>query len=246
MLIKGLFFIIVIVLSGISLILCGIFFIIRLSENHPKKWNWLYALLFSLALLVGSIFLFVRKVVMKVSQATETFVQQIEESAQAMDSLSDMNYALLDSANMNAVIKQLKIYEDKNKNVPPEFYVYNGFRDYYRMPLPYPYALHCIDVLETASLFNEKDVTEFNSSDNGEIDCNVNGITAFSFDENLLVAKQQKNGSDPERFIVYRFGDGGISGFRTLKEALSAAKKEFSYHGPDTLATVLQYHDLFK
>ncbi len=248
MIFKGILFIILIALSGILLLVSLIFLIIRLSENHPKKWNWLYTALIALAILVGSIFLFVRKVANTAKVYSENIGKQMEESFRNMeDSLSsDFHYKLIDSAHYNPIIKQLKGYEEKNNSekAPDEFYVYLGFQEYYRMPITFPFSLHCIDVLETASLFNEKYVVEYNISDNGEIDAHLNDITAFAFDNSILIAKQ--NTDKKEKFIIYEFANDRTSEFNSLKEAFSVAKKQYSYSGADTLVKVIDYHRLFK
>lgn len=247
MIFKSLLFVILIALSGILLLVSLIFLIIRLSENHPKKWNWLYTSLIAFAILVASIFFFVRKVVNTAKEFGETMSKQMEESFGAMDSLSsDFHYQLLDSSKMNTTIKQLKVFEEKNESekAPDDFYVYLGFRDYYRMPLTFPYSLHCIDVLETASLFNEKYVVDYNTSDNGEIDCHLNGITAFAFDNGILIAKQSTE-DKTEKFIIYDFKTEKASDFGSQKEAFSIAKKKFNYSGADTLINVMDYHRLF-
>ena len=247
MVLKGFLFIILIALSGLLLLVSLIFLIIRLSENHPKKWNWLWISLISLAILVASIFFLVRKVVNTAHVYGESIAKQMEESFQGMDTLSDFHYKLIDSSSLNPTIKQLKAFEEKNNSekAPDQFYVYLGFRDYYRMPITYPFSLHCIDVLETASLFNEKYVVDYNTSDNGEIDSHLNDITAFAFDANGLIGKQKNYDDKKEKFMIYDFSNDKSSQFNSEKEAFKAAKKQFDYAGADTLISVINYHRLF-
>jgi hypothetical protein len=241
MFLKGFLFIVLIILSGVFLLVSAIFFIIRLANNHPKKWNWLVLVLIALVILVSSIFLFVRKIVRK-AKVGQNFEKQIEESFAKMDTLSSFHYSLLDS---NATVRILRSYEAENSSekVPDEFYTYLGFHDYYRMPLRYPFSLHCIDVLETASLFNEKYVVNYDVSDNGEIDCQVNDITGFAFDNKILIAKQTSD--TKEKYIIYEFDSDKQSSYHSQEEAFKAAKKQFKYSGADTLISVMNYHKLF-
>jgi hypothetical protein len=242
MFLKGFLFIVLIILSGIFLLVSAIFFIIRLANDHPKKWNWLAAVLIALVIFVSSIFLFVRKVVNKAKEVGQNFEKQIQESFAQLDTTSSFRYSLLDS---NSTVKILRSFESKNNSekVPDEFYTYLGFRDYYRMPLRYPFSLHCIDVLETASLFNEKYVVNYDVSDNGEIDCQVNDITGFAFDKKILIAKQTSDSK--EKYIIYEFATDKQSFFHSQEEAFKTAKNNFKYSGADTLISVMNYHLLF-
>jgi hypothetical protein len=242
MVLKGLLFVILIILSGVSVLVSFIFFVMRLAQDHPKKWNWLIAVAVSIVIMIGSIMIFVGKVVNKATEFGQTMEQKFEKAVEesALNSKQDFHYELLDS-NRNETITLLKEFEKINgkENVPDEFYAYLGFMDYYRMPLTYPYSLHCSDVLETASLFNEKNVSEFNKSENGEVDCKINFITAFAFDNKMLVAKQKFQ--DGDKYVLYDFTSGEQLSFGSQKEAFSKAKK-LEYRGPDTLVTVLQYY----
>jgi hypothetical protein len=242
MVLKGLLLIILIILSGVSVLVSFIFFVMRLATDHPKKWHWLIAVAISIVVMIGSIMIFVGKVVNKAAEFGHTMEQKFEKAVEesAVNSKRDFHYELLDS-NRNEIITKLKEFEknNENENVPDEFYAYLGFMDYYRMPLTYPYSLHCSDVLETGSLFNEANVTEFNKSDNGEVDCKVNFISAFAFDNKLLVAKQKFQ--DGDKYLIYDFIKGEELSFNSQKEAFAKAKK-LEYKGPDTLITVLQYY----
>lgn len=234
-----------IILSGIGFLLCFIFFIIRVSQGHKHKWNWLIAGIIALLTLLFSIFLFVNKVMLTVKNIGNHVEKQFEESFEDLQKL-DSSYKYTD-LNTNETLKKLKEYETMNHDTAPkEFYVYYGFADYYRMPLTYPFSLHSIDVLETATLYNEENVTEFNVNDNGEIETDLSNITEFAFDNSTLIAKIKASGNKNEMYNVYSFTASKMAAFPTAKEAFKTAHKEFGYRGYDTLISVLDYNRLFK
>ena len=248
MFLKGTLLVVLIILSAIFLLISFIFLVIRLADNHPKKWNWLIAVIVSLLILVGSVFFFVRKVMNKVSEVGENIGKQFEQSMGNLQNQSnDYHYELLDSANQNSTLAKIKSFETDSIKAPKEFYVYFGFNDYYRMPLTYPYALHCTDILEKGYLVNEKNVTEFNVSDNGEIECDFKNITSLAFDNKILIAKQMEDIKDNTnvKYIVYDFYSQNKTECGSEKDAFIKARKQFNYNGPDTMVSVLRYYRLF-
>lgn len=235
-----------IVLSGIAFLVCFILFVVRISQNHQHRWNWLFAGIGALLLLLFSIFLFVNKAVQTAKNLGERAEKKFEESIEEMKKF-DSSYQY-NKLNTNEMAKKLKEFETLNKltDVPKEFYVYYGFADYYRMPITYPYSLHCTDVLETATLFNERNVTEFNVNDNGEIDEDLADITDFAFDNSVFIAKTKSN-ENPFTIIWFRLnGTKAILQSNSQDQAFKLARKNFGYRGYDTLISVLQYNQLFK
>lgn len=235
-----------IAIAGIGFLISFIFFVIRMSQGHQHRWNWLIAGIIALLVLLFSIFLFVSKVVNTVKDLGQHVEQKFTESMEDLQKL-DSSYKYND-LNTNETIKKLKEFESMNNetNVPKEFYVYYGFGDYYRMPLTYPFSMHCNDVLETATLYNEENVTEFNVNDNGEVETDISGITEFAFDNSALIAKIKASGDKKEMFNVYSFVGSKMAVFPTMKEAFKTARKDFGYRGYDTLINVLEYNKLFK
>lgn len=236
-----------IILSGVGFLLCFVFFVVRISQDHKHKWNWLIAGIIALLTLLFSIYLFVSKVVHTVKDLGHHVEKKFEESMEDLQKMdSSYQYTKL---NTNDMVKKLKEFESMNgeTNVPKEFYVYFGFADYYRMPLTYPYSLHCTDVLETATLYDESRVSDFNVNDNGEIETEWNNIKEFAFDNSALIARVGASGDKKEMYMVYSFSDSKkISMQSTLKDVFKTAHKEFGYRGYDTLIDVLQYNQLFK
>lgn len=233
-----------IILSGLSLLICLILFIIRLSQDHKQKWAWLIASIVSVFALLFSVYLFTRKVVSTVKEIGKNVEQKLEESVQELQKQdTSYHYRKLVS---NQTIKTLKDFEhmNGNSNAPDEFYVYFGYMDYYRMPLTFPYSFHCNDVLETAELFDERNVSAFNSNDNGEMATGITGIKKFTFDNSALIGLTKLE-SGKDNYIIYSFSDSKQKSFPTLKEALKSARNEFNFRGYDTLVSVKDYYALF-
>lgn len=247
MFLNALAYVAFVAISGLSLLICMIFFIVRISQDHKQKWNWLIAAIVSVLLLIFSIFLFTRKVVTTVKNLGDKVEETIQESVDELQKMdSSYHYSKLVS---NPTLLRLKEFQHINNvnNAPDEFYVYFGYMNYFRMPLTYPYSLHCNDVLETAELYNEVNVTEFNINDNGEIYQEINGISAIAFDNAALIAQIKDSASKKESYFIYSFVESKqSSSIKTLKEAIKTARKDFNYRGYDTLITVYEYNQLFK
>lgn len=233
-----------ILISGIAFLISFVFFVVRISQGHAHRWAWLGAGIITLLIMLFSIFLFVHKVVNTVKDLGHHVEKKFEESMDELQKL-DTSYKYND-LNTNETLKKLKEFEAVNNetNVPKEFYVYYGFNDYYRMPLTYPFSLHSTDVLETATLYNEENVTEFNINDNGEIVTDVIDIEEFAFDNAAIIAKVMRD--NKEMYCLHSFTESKMAVFPNKKEAFKAAHKEFGYRGYDTLISVLEYNRLFK
>ncbi|HWY09902.1 MAG TPA: hypothetical protein VN026_01190 [Bacteroidia bacterium] len=234
-----------VILSGIAFLISFIFFVIRVSQGHQHRWNWLAAAIITLLIMLFSVFLFVNKVMHTVKNLGNHVEKKFEESMEDLQK-ADTSYKYT-KLNTNETVKKLKEFEIMNKEAttPKEFYVYYGFNDYYRMPLTYPFSLHSTDVLETAALYNERNVTEFNINDNEEEDCGISGISDFAFDHSVIIAKIKEVQSKKEAYQVYSFTEKKLAVRNSFKEAFQTARKEFNYRGYDTLISVLQYNKLF-
>lgn len=231
-----------IVLSGLALLFCLILFIIRISQDHKQKWNWLAGSVLSVLCLLFSVYLFTRKVVTTVKNFGNVVESKMEETIEEIKKQdSSYHYTFLQT---NQTVKLLKDFEHMNSSYSKdEFYVYYGYMDYYRMPLTFPFSIHCNDVLETGSLFNEKNVTEFNINDNGEISCGLEGIESFAFDNSVLITQIKTVGK--MEYVVYEFSSEKKVTQNNLKEALKTARKQFNYRGYDTLISIKDYYSLF-
>lgn len=237
-----------IILSGVGFLVCFVLFVVRIAQGHQSRWKWFIAGILTLLLFIFSIFLFVNKVVTTVKNIGNTVEQKLEESMDELQKL-DSSYKYSD-LNTNETLKKLKEFELMNNitTAPKEFYVYYGFADYYRMPLTYPYSLHCNDVLEKASLYDESKVVEFNINDNGELETGRPGVIEFAFDNSAFIGKNEDE-KGKYYYWVYSLNNPEIdfiTNIQTQKEAFKTARKEYGYRGYDTLISVLKYHELFK
>lgn len=236
--------IISIVLFAVLSILCIVFTIIYFGGSKKGKFTWLIFFFICLAGLIGSVFFTINRAI----KGVEKFAHKMEETfIKGIDTAAFRNYNFADSLKSQQ-IKYLKLSEPKEYQgkVPSQFYNYLGFRDYYRLPLVYPFSLHCTDVLDNAILFNEADVIKFDANDNGERELDIKNIIEFAFDKNLLLAKQSYNSKLKEKdiYIIYRFSSGKTEEFKTFNE-MSASAKTLGYSRPVNLHNCRAYYKLF-
>jgi hypothetical protein len=192
-----------VILSGIMTIVSLVMGIISFAYSKKSKFIWLGGFFLSLIALVFCIISLVTKVTNKVGG----FVKKMEQNMMVYpDSTSKEGYNLSDSLN-SPQIKKLRIYESEELKgqVPDQFYTYLGFRDYYRLPLPYPFSIHCTETPGVGDLFDERNVKKFDANDNGEKECLLKNIAEFAFDANYILAKCVHNqGKDAEfKFFIY-------------------------------------------
>lgn len=155
------------------------------------------------------------------------------------------NYYFSDSIRSKQ-IQYLKLIEPEEwkGQVPSQFYSYLGFQDYYRLPLRYPFSIHCIDRTENGSLYNEANVERFDTSDNGEKSVNIDGIIAFSFDARILLAKQLYDSeSQTEKYIIYYFDSGNTEEFKT-SDKMNIRARELNFNGNAKLVSCKDYFEL--
>jgi len=241
---KAFLLVIAIIIFAVLSVLCFVFAIIYFVNSKKGKFGWLGGLLFSISGLIFSIYFTVNTAVNK----AKGFAHKMEESfIRNIDTAAYRNYNFADSLKSEQ-IKYLKLSEPaKYKGtVPDQFYNYLGFKDYYRLPLIYPFSLHCTDVLDNGSLFDEADVLKFNENDNGERECNITNITTFTFDKNILLAKQSYNDKlqESNTYLIYHFSTGKSENLKTFDELVSRAKT-LGYSRPVKLYSCDRYYKLF-
>jgi len=191
------------ILMLISLILALIKF--ARPEKDPLTKFWFAGGILALVGLILCIVLLVKKVTTKTKEFSETFMSLGMKQAMLMDSLGGAYNTT--NINENEQIKLLQSIEPHNVHggVLPEFYSYLGYRDYYRLPLRFPYSLHCLEVPDAASLFNEEHVSRFDENNNGEVFCGVENITSFIFNEAIIAGIYIETGSTKKAYFVYYF-----------------------------------------
>lgn len=223
-----------------------VFMIIAFANNKPGKFGWLAGVLVAACGMGACIFFTVQKAVHKVEELSKEAIEGIENSMDTLGSGEDNRAYVLTSSKQ---VELLRSYA-KDTAVKDQFYTYFGFRDYYRFPLRYPYAIHCIDVRDNGGLYNERHVERFNESDNGEIDLNIPGIKRLAFDGRFLLLEQQNEvpganeHSNSTLYQVFEFDKDTAYPAKSLKQLFSLARQK-GYSGPDTLMTIEQYNGLF-
>lgn len=204
---------------------------LKFNSNGKQAAKWLVGFGLSLAVLIFSIVMLVRGVVGKAKEFAGDLEEFGQEQVHRMDSLNDLYTNSTDSVLESASVSYLMSLEpDSMKGkVPVQFYSYLGFRDYYRLPIAWPYSLHCMDSLGDGSLYNEANVQQFDVNDNGELSCDVNGIMNFAFTKEHLIGMKVKIENKPKKvYFAYDLKNKIEKVFATEQELMKyAASKGF-------------------
>ncbi len=138
--------------------------------------------------------------------------------------------------------------ESDRKAIPDDFFEYQGFRDWYRMPLVYPYQARAIDVKDDFSAIERYDGKGSMLDPNRSMEPNLfknkeqaylGDITNMSLDKTMIVFKMQP-WMDGNAYGLFLFADCEFESFAT-EEALWAAARSRGFSGPDRLIPV---HDV--
>jgi hypothetical protein len=141
---------------------------------------------------------------------------------------------------VQAVIAQRSKYlenhlpQETRDTIPRDFYTYSGFRDWWRMPLVFPYQLMCIDSRDSAFL-EKYDPTHSVSDPNNSSSGMFGGITRIATDNRLLVFETKSEGATA--YGILQYGTGMRTDFGDEKQMWAAAKKA-GYAGGNELVTV--------
>lgn len=239
------------ILCLILTVVALIFGVIALANNKPSKFIWLTTFLAGLTGLIICVVLFVRKAVNAVENFQENTINQFENYTDSLGNYLESNNLDKHQANTNSdQIKLLKSYLPANilNNEPEQFYTYLGFKDYYRLPLRYPYSIHCIDSRENGELYNEVNVSRFDENDNGELFAGISNINKIAFDKNYLLIEQDITSTRTDKiikhYILFALETEKQQEVKSLQSLIQLAKEK-GYTGADTLMTLEQYHNLF-
>lgn len=239
------------ILCLILTVVALIFGVIALANNKPSKFIWLTVFLTGLTGLIICVVLFVRKAMNAVESFKENTIDQFENYTDSLGNYIESNNLDKHQANTNSShIKLLKNYLPSNvlNNEPEQFYTYLGFKDYYRLPLRYPYSIHCLGSRENGELYNEVNVSRFDENDNGELYVGINNINKIAFDKNYLLIEQEITSTRTDkmikRYILFALETEKQQEAKSLQNLIQIAKEK-GYAGADTLLTLEQYHNLF-
>ncbi len=111
-------------------------------------------------------------------------------------------------------------------SVPEDFFTYDGFRDWWRLPLVFPYDLVMIDTLDSANLtrFKGGDVQDPNHS--SEQLQGPQDITRFSFDRHFLIGRRGPVWWDKNRpldWFIFEFRTEKLTIYSSESDMLQAA-----------------------
>lgn len=236
------------ILAGIvclaGIIVCLIFTVVGFANKRNNRYGWLAGLFISIFALIFCVYTFVTKAVNKVEELGNEFKDTIEDSFQNLSDSMMMRNAQLMS---NAQIQHLKQLYPDSSAVPDQFYYYLGFDTYYRLPLRYPYAIHCYHFKDNGDLYNEQQVSRFDVNDNGEQFMDIDRINRIAFDSTCLLIDQKVPVKDTytHHYKLLVFNNGKTEDISSEKELFKAAKR-LGYKGPDTLMTLQSYSLLFE
>ena len=224
-----------------------IFTVISFANNKPGKFGWLTAIFVCIIGLLICIFTFVKKAVNKVEDFGHEISEQFESS---MKNYSDsLAFSYSDSLKNNEQIALLKSYAKDSISVPDQFYYYLGFESYYRLPLRYPYSIHCNVFRDNGELYNEKHVKRFDENDNGEILTAIDKIDRIAFDNSFLLIDRKvastRSADYIHHYLLFSFDTEQTEEANSEKELLKLAKEK-GYKGKSTLVSLEKYSQLFK
>lgn len=205
--------------------------IISLVNSKRSGWVWLGLLFVALLGMLLAFRMTFQKVTTTVNNFTETFNNSLVEVTDSLVSKLDSLKTIIYQNNTNKQVIYLKKLSENlaNSNTSDAFYGYYGFRDYYRYPLVYPYSLHCIDFIDDAALYDESNVTRFDENNNGELDCNFNGIKEFDFTKEYLVTRKLKDYNTRIKkeytYHIFNFRNKEVIQYNSLQEFKKGLKQ---------------------
>lgn len=230
MIVKGFLFILLILLSAAFMMVSFIISLVKYSANKKGAGQWLIGFFIAIMVLLSSIFLLTRGVINKTNEFKENIAKMSIDQIGILDPQGGLYQLNEDSILQSAQVSKLIAMEPLEfvNHVPTQFYTYLGFRDYYRLPLRYPYSLHCIDSLGNAELYNEQNVTQFDVNDNGELFCDLSKINSFCFNRNFLIGTRIKSQGEKAStmYFIYDFASKEMREFKTEKGLRNYAKSK--------------------
>lgn len=125
--------------------------------------------------------------------------------------------------------------------IPADFYSYRGFRDWWRMPLVFPYQIGCVDTLERGHL-ETYDPAHPVKDPNRSTTRVLSGIRRLATDNEMLLFELEDDGT--ERFGMLNYLTGTRAMFATEAE-LHAAARDADFQGPGVLSSIGPLRDAY-
>lgn len=207
---KAIWLLLLLIFSGLLIIVSAISIIVIYVQKKRVNRTSLASLIFFIFVAVFSGGYLVVKAVKKTKdvvvdvgkESADVFVEALAEHLSGRHPES----AFLDS---------IKNIQPDNIDIPVTYYYCAGFRDYYRMPLVYPYSMVTIDDLAEASIEDESKVKNVFVSSEGSEQI-MHSITNFWFNRNILIAKANVTWEqDSTHYITLKFTTKELKKFAT-------------------------------
>lgn len=208
--------------------------IIKWKHNKDRNIGCGLTFLFSMLTIICTVI-----VIVKVVETIRVVVpNKIEEGIDIFtNSLSSRNTE-------TPFMDSLKLMQPTDSIIPNSYFSYAGLRDYFRMPLIYPYSITAIDGLEKGTLQDEKGI-KYIAADHNENEPILHDITYFTFDRNILLAKTESSSSlNALRFYIFNLNTRQLEEFNTEKEMKIQAAK-FGFDTIKPMITIQEYFDSF-
>lgn len=146
----------------------------------------------------------------------------------------DNRTCLVDPEHPNPTIEKLQSYT--SQKVSPDFYTYIGFRDWWRLPLVYPFSIQAIDTLETGSLVDVSDLTDFKNPNDGLQYTDVDRISGLTYDQNFLLVRTSEN-----EYLLFDFNSATSKKYGSQAEMFEEARK-LNFNGEYHFLTLEEYN----
>jgi hypothetical protein len=247
-------FFLAILFSGLAVLTGLILAIVGLSSNKSKMRNVGFIVLgVGVVFLLCSIYFSVTRVVAKVKNTTMGAFSMIEDSLNAYKSqnqslLEDNRLYLLDDTCSNPKMKMIKTASEKNgKGFNNTFYTYFGDGVISRMPLIYPYAMHCWDSKNLGTLVSEENVIDVKNQPEGEQNIAFN-ISAINYDERVILMRVSTTDAVTNKevysYLTYSIENKESVEYKT-EEAMYKAASKLGYTGDKQLISLWDYDAQF-
>lgn len=221
-----LLFVLALLLGFITLVII-LWTIIKWKHSKDRNIGCGLIFLFSMLTIICTVI-----VIVKVVETIRVIVpNKIEEGVDIFaNSLSSRNTE-------TPFMDSLKSMQPTDSIIPNSYFSYTGLRDYFRMPLIYPYSITAIDVLEKG--------IKYIAADHNENELILHDITDFTFDRNILLAKTESSSSlNSIRFYIFNLSTRQLEEFNTEKEMKIQAAK-FGFDTIKPMITIQEYFDNF-
>lgn len=249
---KGILLFIAIILLAVFTVIALLLFLTK-SRKQKGKTVWMTIFIVSIMVtIVVAVYTF-RKVSEKTADLTNKFIDKSNEFiSQGFESawLDNRNY-LLDSNNIHPQTQKLIDYvpDSVQDTVNTQFFTYFGFRNWFRFPLTYPYAIYCIDTRDYGKLADDSRVIDFNTGTDDVEYLNIQNITKFNYDKNYLLAKlsghtRRDTDISADTYLLFNFNTREEQRFETLQQLMENAQ-ESGFSGDTALMTIKEYDVMF-